>query len=231
MLVDQIWDAGNGVPPSLLEPWRALVSDIPQEFWIKPPLMCGEHGWRVSGVILNPDTLVYQERISLLYDAGVIGKLKRPRILEIGGGYGALARALWPMVGRGLYVICDLPESLMFAGLYLTLTTDAPVALNISGDEGYLLLPNYWFHELRGPFDLVINTISMSEMTPYQVEIYARAIAKFIGSGGVFFEQNTTDSGPESACPADILPKFFSANRPIETRRPVTQGVAYLHNE
>jgi putative sugar O-methyltransferase len=132
------------------------------------------------------------------------GHLPRPRpygdrglrILEIGGGYGALASALLATFPRCEYCICDLPESLLFSGLYLAMTREDGIALRQVGDANGLmaprvnLTPNYLFDRLDGHFDLVINTLSMSEMSNHQIEHYARDISKLIGSTGIFFEQN-----------------------------------------
>jgi hypothetical protein len=97
--------------------------------------MLGEIGWSVDGRLVSHDVIAYQERIMLLYEGGVLDKLrmawKRPRILEIGGGFGAIASAVSDMVGAQEYVICDLPESLMFSGLYKKITNpEARVSVN-----------------------------------------------------------------------------------------------------
>ncbi len=219
--------------------WLDLTNGVPSRYWMRPPAKCGQHGLLVDDIIVNLDTLAYQERISLLHDAGVLDRFRgtRPRILEIGGGYGALAHALNAMLEPSQYVICDLPESLMFSGLYLRLVhpTDVPVwtpAEYRAETPGFGLLPNYMFHQLPGgdhPFDLVINTISMSEMSPAQVADYAAGISKLIGNRGVFFEQNTKDSGPETADCGAILPRFFKVNAEIPGMRPVHQGSPVIH--
>jgi hypothetical protein len=224
---------------NFLDAWLAITSGIPSPYLMRPPAICGQHGLLVDDVIVNLDTIAYQERISLLHDAGILDRLRGTgaRILEIGGGYGALACALHGMLSPSQYVICDLPESLMFSGLYLRLVQDSNVAVWTLPDyradrSGFGLLPNYMFHQLPGGdnhFDLVINTISMSEMSPAQVADYAAGISKLIGTDGVFFEQNTTDSGPETADCGTILPHFFKLNEDIVTARPVGQGVPRIH--
>lgn len=195
--------------------------------------MLGEHGWIVDGRVINLDTCAYQERITALFESGELKKTKGARILEIGGGYGALARSLSQMVGAKEYVICDLPESLLFSGLYLTLSEAGPV--QVTGDayrptNKFVLLPNYKLHLLSGHFDLVINTISMSEMTEYQVTTYAERIVPLIGDSGAFFEQNSTDSGPETAKPQAVLPQYFSKNAPLSEHRGFSQGQPFLRS-
>ena len=137
------------------------------------------------------------------------------------------------MVGAKEHVICDLPESLLFSGLYLTLTEGGSV--QVTGDvyrptEGFVLLPNYKFHLLAGHFDIVINTISMSEMTEFQVKTYAQRIVPLIGDSGVFFEQNSIETGPETSKPHAVLPQYFSRNEALPNHRGFSQRQPFLRS-
>ena len=186
-------------PDVPIEKWIRARERLPDRYVYRAPAVLGEIGWRVDDVIINYDTLACQERINLLWEAGLLGPLtgRRARILEIGAGYGALAAALGKMLDPSEYVICDLPESLIFSGLYLLLT-DAYERVRIASDPmaaspGVTLLPNYRFSDLITAglnFDLVINTLSMSEMSHHQVRAYAEGISELIGDQGIFFEQN-----------------------------------------
>ncbi len=202
---DQWIKTQRAEPDSWVELWLKFTRPIPTALRFSPPVMLGEIGWRVDGVCVNHDTYAYQERINILYESGIIDWLHRlgrpPRILEIGGGYGAVAFALRRIFPSASYMICDLPESLIFSGLYLTLCEQDQVHLvepdaSISADPSrgdVALLPNYMLHLLLDrdlAFDLVINTLSMSEMTELQVHAYAEAIGRLIGRTGLFFEQN-----------------------------------------
>jgi hypothetical protein len=186
---------------ALMTHWSALAADVPDRLIFRPPNVLGETGWRDGETIVNPDTIDYQERINLLARSGLINRFagRAPRILEIGGGYGALALALTGIMEPSQYVICDLPESLLFSGMYLALAQSSPVriatpsrGLSPSAKSEICLLPNYLAQPLLAGerFDLVINTLSMSEMTPHQVTIYGRLISAAIGDTGAFFEQN-----------------------------------------
>lgn len=170
----------------------------------------------------------------LLYEGGVLDKLrmawKRPRILEIGGGFGAIASAVSDMVGAQEYVICDLPESLMFSGLYLKLTKPE-ASVSVIGDRyeqntGFRLLSNYKFDLLKGQhFDLVINTLSMSEMSPRQVDVYARGISSMIDETGVFFDQNADNRHMNLIYAKDhIAPHFAKRNDLLSAIAPHMQG-------
>lgn len=221
-----------------------MTKKIPAALRFSPPVMLGEIGWRADGIVVNHDTCVYQERMTLLHKAGIIDWLKRlgrpPRILEIGGGYGALAFALRRCCPSAAYMICDLPESLIFSGLYLTLCEQDDTHIIEPGDNvsahfshaGVSLLPNYMLHILLDQsqtIDLVINTLSMSEMTQAQVSAYAAAIARLIGRSGVFFEQNQDNTGVGLIYCKDYIRPHFAWTRRLKLRSiGTTEGVADL---
>ncbi len=108
------------------------------------------------------------------------------RILEIGGGYGAPAR-LWmnnPVHQPRQYWILDIPESLFFAEIilreefgassihYLENNLDG-ASEKIPSQARIVLCPvSAWNSLLSRPFDLVINTGSMQEMSDEWIEFY-----------------------------------------------------------
>jgi putative sugar O-methyltransferase len=106
-------------------------------------------------------------------------------ICEIGGGYGAAAR-LWMINGYKrprLYAIMDLPESLFFAEVYLRTTYDFNLVRYVRpGDQieprslpaGTILLCPITRREALNSitFNVVVNTLSMQEMTDSYVAFY-----------------------------------------------------------
>ncbi len=108
-------------------------------------------------------------------------------ICEIGGGYGAPAR-LWlhesrPPTRNLCRLSVDFPESLFFAevflrsnfdGLTLHYVTDAkPLERDFVGQFRVVLCPIHHLDALnRLPFDLVINTGSMQEMTEEWIDFW-----------------------------------------------------------
>ena len=142
------------------------------------------------------DTCSYQERINLITKSGLFAWLQRRRgtgarfpfgkrrlrICEIGGGYGAVARWFCSPMPDTEYTIIDLPESLLFSELYLILACPAAMLR---------FVPNYKAEELTTRFDIVLNTLSMSEVSGYQVRRYAALMREtWLRNGGIFFEQN-----------------------------------------
>jgi len=93
-----------------------------------------------------------------------------PAILEIGGGYGSLARTIMGLNHKARYVMIDLPETLFFAEVFLRHSfPDKPFAY--ADESGWpdtaeiVLVPTQLRRLLTGQqFDLAINTNSLGEM-------------------------------------------------------------------
>jgi putative sugar O-methyltransferase len=180
--------------------WQALTIGVPVDCLFRFPARFGEIGQLMSGVIVNGDAVRHQERVTLLFDAGIIARLDvivaergELRVLEIGAGHGAMAWWFKQRFPACSYTIVDLPEVLLFSGLYLSLgRPDLRTGWGLRPVPfGCRFVSNYMAEALREEFDLVINTLSMSEMTERQVNRYAELIAgTWIAKGGSFFEQN-----------------------------------------
>lgn len=101
-------------------------------------------------------------------------------VLEIGGGYGALARIFQLMKPQASYTIVDLPESLFFAELFLSLNfPEAKISysnkIEKANTEGvdFLLVPIQSIQNIYDKeFDLVINTGSLQEMPDETVRYF-----------------------------------------------------------
>jgi len=186
-------------PPFVLE-HENQVRKVPRSNIFNPPKKFGECGHLVNGVIVNHDTITYQERINILEEGGVLQYLReiqekkgKLNILEIGGGYGALGFWFQSSFPGVHYTIIDLPESLLFSSIYLSQTCPKKkTSFGIEkSDQGFRYVPNYMSDHLDESFDLIINTLSMSEMSPFQVKHYAELMKeKWIKDSGMFFEQN-----------------------------------------
>jgi hypothetical protein len=219
--------------------WRTLVKNIPERAIYRAPKMLGEVGLEVDGVLVNNDVIVYQERINLLYEVGLIEWLEKRlmdkgtlRILEIGGGYGAIASWFKTVFPECSYALIDLPECLIFSSLYLSLI-NPEISRNfgvLDESVGWRFIPNYMAEKLTGKFDLVINTLSMSEMSQYQVEQYMKMMRQFwLVDGGLFFEQNQNNRNRGLICAEDIIKnKLPHRARIMSSKTPLTQGTANI---
>ena len=111
---------------------------------------------------------------------------KAPKvILEIGGGYGAPARA-WlknPIVRPRCYIILDIPESLFFSDVFLRkefgnenvyyVTSDEALSVTILNKYPIILCPLPRMAALESlPVDLIVNTGSLQEMSEEWVDFY-----------------------------------------------------------
>ena len=246
--LDEIVRLLAGRPDQNVFDYVAVAGALPAPLRANPPHKFGEMGWLVDGAIVNYDTYACQERLCLLYENGVIDRLEERAsantpllVVEIGGGYGALAHHLMRQFdARIRYVLVDLPESLAFAAIYLsTLFPDLDNALIEDEDAfappaspGFSFVPNTVHHAMALPraADLVINTLSMSEMSDIQIEDYCRAAQSWLGTDGIFFEQNHQEPGQG---PGGLFPSFFKNLRRCETRvlpdsYPARRGLANL---
>ncbi len=207
----------------------SIADKLPPNLRLRPPKKFGEIGWWVSGQIVNHDLLGYQQIISLMFENGIIELLDERlknneiiRIVEIGGGYGALAFYLCQIFNMRIkYSIIDIPESLAFSSVYCSsIPFDVPTVLIEKTEKDQLIdqpccefIPNVYSSVLEDRdtvVDLCINTLSLVEMSPDQVEHYCTLIQKLIGKTGMFFEQNRSSN--ELALKS-IFPKYFKKIR------------------
>ena len=218
---------------------RPLIEGIPDRFVFRPPALLGEVGHTVDGGIVNHDVNAYQERINILHHCGILAMVERRlnagqqvRICEIGGGYGALCHWFMKTFPALRYTVIDLPESLLFSKLYVNLTLpDTPTTLGLTRpNPGVRFVPNYMAEELQDSFDLVLNTLSMSEMTEHQVRKYAHLIKRaWLKEDGVFFEQNQDNLHLGFIRTDTILQTVFGYQYLLHSdREPHTQGQANL---
>ena len=184
--------------------------------------------------------------MAILYENRVLDRLQSTtgiaRVLEIGGGIGAIAYLMMAKVKDVRYVIVDLPESLAFSAVYLNVlfpelqnhfVTNLD-ELIVHDTPGFTFIPNDLHRELTGrgqTYELAMNTASMREMTVNQVDDYCRTLSQLLGGVGVFFEQNhAADPGRGDIDTASVIGRHFH-NR-LDCQTPIakasTHGIARL---
>jgi hypothetical protein len=227
-----------------------ITDKLPPEYRLAVPRQLGEIGWNVDGRTVSFDTYAYLERLAVLHDCGLIDRLKRiaaaghtPYVIEIGGGFGGLAYHLSKLIPQARIVIVDLPESLLFSSLYLSLllpqrahlyaNTENADELLAPATPGCTFVPNYLFDRLfetEPVFDLAINTLSMSEMDEAQVNYYCWGINQLLSDQGVFFEQNHNNAHVGWLDAKSVIARHFGRRQELYSRaaRSLTQGRTHL---
>jgi hypothetical protein len=115
--------------------------------------------------------------------AGITYANRPKRVLEIGGGYGEIAR-IWlinSIAPAESYVIVDIPECLFFAEVALKTEFGDQVAYFEGKDPGsrILLVPLPYLNDFARSADLVINTGSMQEMTDEWIDFYMKWLSTY----------------------------------------------------
>src|SRR5262245_857902 len=231
----------------LLELYLAMKANLPPRLLIDPPWMLGEVGAAVDGVIVNQDTVRQQATVATLWRRGVLDYLRRraaangtAHVVEIGAGHGSLCYQLKRLLPQLTYTIIDLPEVLVFSGVYLALTAPewgpavaTPGAGPAVRPYGICLAPNYQLDQVlaRLPcIDLVVNISSLGEMTVEQVRRYAAGLGAAMGKGGVVFESNDEGQPEIDASVEGIFADHFAYNAPaFASGIPPFEGTALFH--
>ena len=203
-------DAKAYYPTHIEKMFWDITRRMPRDLVARMPKMLGEIGWEIHDGPVNTDTLTLQVRLNMLYETGIISWLQDreksqrvQRILDIGAGIGNVEYCLSRTLKPCKYVICDIPESLLFSALYLHLTLPDAKHHIYNGDNGlrleeensgvpeFIYVPNYLFDDLNAShFDLVLNFGSFEEMSRKQVLHYSKGIAKMIDENGILLELN-----------------------------------------
>ncbi len=192
---------------------------MPKDRVVQTPRLFGESGWDVDGTIVNFDTWSTQQRLNGLHWSGVLDLLQQrgrergfARVVEIGAGYGNLGYALRCAAGPLDYTIVDLPESIVYSAIWLpTVLGGERATFALPGQRleppgaGVTFVANHTIGEFLpqlGEVDLVINTMSLSEMAAAQIEHYGRCARSLIGERGLCYEQNYVEPGVQT----DLVP-------------------------
>jgi len=175
---------------------RAIISDkfveIEKDFGILlPEHSLGEDSpFSISSSMENFDGLKYSNiflshlQYYLRLRKSVLGEFDR--VLEIGGGYGGLAR-IFQAQRQLQYIIVDLPGSLVFSYTFLRLNfPEATFCTITTGDElsrsggdktDFVFVPPQFLSCLAGlDVDVVVNTGSMQEMPQETVDFFMNYI-------------------------------------------------------
>lgn len=170
-------------PPASFAPLRLEYSMLVRE---TGGYQAGEgplgFGHDIDGEKVTVDTVRYMQVIADLHRGGVLDRRADIRILEIGGGYGGLARSVMQYNPRTTYAICDLEETMFFQATHLCnsfgfeaveLCPDGMTPGQAFSPGRFYLIPQRCADTIpRSSIDIVINQQSLQEMTPEQIQHY-----------------------------------------------------------
>jgi hypothetical protein len=137
--------------------------------------------------LISHDLVRYLGVVCDLLDADVFNKKQKSLILEIGGGYGGLARSILINNSNSSYFIIDLEETLFFSAIYLSNKFGASKVHLINKTlkpnqilSGHIyIVPQSKIKFIDDiHFNLVISQQSLQEMTAHQVKYYLAWIKK-----------------------------------------------------
>ena len=190
--------------------------------WIKqryPDVKCSEISNLVSSNVVV-DGLSLNHLQSSIYRSNITKYLKNQDcnlILEIGAGYGALARELILAYPNVKYIIVDLEDVLSFSHRFLleefpdkkhTFLKDSQDLLNF--DILYVSAQNIDSHNLLkeiSGYDLCVNTCSFAEMTSQIVEYYMNLVQELGVKYFYWFNRFNHRVSPQGECILQIPSK------------------------
>lgn len=137
-------------------------------------------GYNVEGrLVIEP---AFEYHTLALQVRKLVADVEYPVILEIGGGFGGLARQLLRMIPGLRYIGLDLPENCIIQSWYLTRSLpDRRVRVDELGggnqqnmaEVDALLLPNWELARLKlSRLDVLLNVHSFGEMSHETLEAY-----------------------------------------------------------
>jgi hypothetical protein len=163
-----------------LDTWREFTDQDDDALpYLDSPRVGSPFGLRIGDILISIDSPRHDYFACKINHLAHISSLPRPRILEIGGGYGGLCLQLLRRLHNVCYINCDLPETLYIAYYFLRKGVNAPIhwVLSDAAIEGYpetglLFVPAQFAGNVRCQVDIAFNTNSLSEMERPSVEAY-----------------------------------------------------------
>ncbi len=189
----------------IIDDWLAILKNIPVE---ESP-----HATE-DGIVVRDGKRLSTQLLLHTYYAERIDTIKPMRILEIGAGFGGLARILNTKMPRS-YTILDIPGSLFCSWVYLkthfphSIFTWCRDAADLDAPADFRFVPAHLWQDLKTHrFDMAVNTCSLGEMLPENRDNYLELIE---ATSAYFYSHNreSVDRVPslpkDTSVPAVIL--------------------------
>ena len=158
--------------------------------------------------IESPEQIYSAVRIDQALVSQLRGRaLAAPRIVEIGGGYGATC--LWFLRGGRSperYVIVDLPIVNVLQGYFLSQALgDGAVSLFGEPPARVVIAPDSALDSVDVPYDVLVNKDSMPELPEARIKEYLRWASRTCE--GIFFSCNQESAAPFLGEPQGLVPQ------------------------
>ena len=165
------------------------------------------YGIEVDERLISSDSLdqIYAAaRIKAAVRTHLPGRDSPLRVVEIGGGFGAMAYWLLQMMDLS-YTIVDLPIVNVLQGYFLAQAMGAD-GVSLYGEErqGIKILPTHALSDIELPFDLLANKDSLPEIPCDAALDYLRWAR--IGCDGIFYSYNQEAAAPLKGVPQNVVP-------------------------
>ena len=176
----------------------AFVVALREPYFGAPLVFQNGTNWQSSSFILNAGTTWRVSELLKCYGPQGRGL----HACEIGAGWGACAYQLHQATDILSYTIIDLPENLCLSSTYLTAALPDRATQFVDCGPGALQAPAqaalYFglppaIDRLSGPYDLILNTVSLQEMDRETVLEYLGWASRSLAGDGVLVSFNSHD--------------------------------------
>jgi len=205
---------------------QALRQQDDDNLFVPESPVLGGFGHVIDGALINIDTLKFYESLIALNKSGLLAQFRgnaddRNVVIEIGAGWGGFAYQFKTLCPNVCCIIVDLPQTLLFSGVYLkTLFPQASVLFY--GDktperlfEGYesldfVLIPHFAFGDIPFPkLDLAVNMVSFQEMSSAQVDEYVGRLADLRCPNLYSHNRDRSPHNSELSTVSSIISKYY----------------------
>ncbi len=225
-----------------LEVWMALLDGKADLEDAAMPPIGNPYGYDVEGSIINWNSFPNHARAYRC--ATLLEGVERPVVAEIGGGFGGFAYNLLKRSPGVTYVDFDLPENLIIASYYLSMafpdrrillydSPDMVLDAKLLREYDAVMMPNFMLPKLVDrAADMLINTISFSEMEYSTIEEYFQQVDRV--SGRYFYHENLSCHPFYKGYPTAVFPRLRNFKEIMASFSPwqgldaYTKGHSYL---
>ncbi len=194
----------DGVEPLIANTEAAL--GVPLDF----PDVGAAYGIQMAGRLITrdtPDQVYAAARIRDAMRTYLTDRDPPHSVVEIGGGYGAMAYWLLRMTNLR-YAIIDLPVVNVLQGYFLAQSLGASEVSFYGEDPRHVAIsPTHALSGVDLPFDVLVNKDSMPEIPAVTLIDYLSWAR--IGCTGLFYSYNQETATPYDGTPQNVVPKVL----------------------